>query len=272
MRRAIILLTLLPLLAMAADVVMLDLSRAVTWTGSGSNMVASQASQASYWIDPNTNALLCRYDFEGTGWTNDTSGRGWNFQPNGGASNVVIGTNSQGRQESAYSNDSGARSLVTSTSFGNSLGKTYTFAAWVFANPGSWNSGIAHVGGTGWGTMEVFLYAGNLYFNANGYDGDGFYCGFPTQSWTHVVCTYNGSTKTIYTNAVYANSSNYSSTPNSNNKQLYIGIYYDAPYAINGKIDAVMLYTNKLLNASEITNLFNNVGGTNGPIKNNEAR
>jgi hypothetical protein len=92
----------------------------------------------------------------------------------------------------------------------------------------------------------------------------------PTQRWTFVVFTYQqDSTKAcrFYTNAVLkASSSPAFAMPNSA-ANLYLGrmAHSTLPQWYNGRLDQVCIWTNKVLTALEITNLYNNGSGVTLP-------
>lgn len=81
----------------------------------------------------------------------------------------------------------------------------------------------------------------------------------PTNTWSHVAATYNGSKLVLYVNGVAAGSMNVSGTTCSNNEPLAVGAKNAPSKGIleafwDGQLDDVRIY-NKALTATQIANL-----------------
>ena len=78
--------------------------------------------------------------------------------------------------------------------------------------------------------------------------------------WNHIVCAYNGSTKTIYVNGVLAASTSCTGTPSTNTNGISMGVYggYNGGrgYWFSGQIAISRVY-NRGLTASEILQNYN---------------
>src|SRR3989344_5919219 len=81
----------------------------------------------------------------------------------------------------------------------------------------------------------------------------------PLLKWTHVVCTYDGTTIRIYQNGVQTGSTGYSGTISNNAMNLLIGRQADGNGEITfrGHYDQLRIY-NGALNLSEVQTLYNN--------------
>lgn len=81
----------------------------------------------------------------------------------------------------------------------------------------------------------------------------------PLLKWTHVVCTYDGSTIRIYQNGVQTGSTAFSGTITNNALNLMIGRQADGNGEITfrGHYDQLRIY-NRALNLSEVQTLYNN--------------
>jgi len=77
-----------------------------------------------------------------------------------------------------------------------------------------------------------------------------------TTNWTHVVATYDGTTKKIYINGQLSNSANFTGQINNSFTNLRIGSYYNAALVFAGLIDDVRIY-NRALSETEIKTLYN---------------
>jgi hypothetical protein len=108
-----------------------------------------------------------------------------------------------------------------------------------------------------------------LFASAAGYCGDGSpIAGFtegihnavcqpsplPSNTWTHLAATYNGSILTLYRNGVAVGATTVSSTLSPTTGTLQIGASQDGAY-FKGLIDEVRIY-NKALSATEIQNIY----------------
>jgi hypothetical protein len=81
----------------------------------------------------------------------------------------------------------------------------------------------------------------------------------PTNTWTHVASTYNGSKLTIYINGVASGSMNVTGTTCANDEPLAVGAKNAPAKGLleafwDGQLDDVRVY-NKALTATAIANL-----------------
>jgi hypothetical protein len=81
----------------------------------------------------------------------------------------------------------------------------------------------------------------------------------PTNTWTHVAATYNGTRLTIYVNGVAAGSMLVSGTTCANNEPLAVGAKNDPTHGLleafwDGRLDEVRIY-NKALTATQVAAL-----------------
>lgn len=81
--------------------------------------------------------------------------------------------------------------------------------------------------------------------------------GYALNRWYHVVCTYDGSTKTIYVNGAKSISQAYSSTIVYNTQDISIGTWFDS-HALNyfpGTISDVRIYS-RAITSSEVVQIY----------------
>jgi len=84
-----------------------------------------------------------------------------------------------------------------------------------------------------------------------------------TNTWYHLVGTYNGSTLSFYINSTLSYTKSYVGTPSSSGAGIRIGRRWDSANYINGYIPLVRLY-NRALSSDEITTNFNALRGRYG--------
>ena len=87
----------------------------------------------------------------------------------------------------------------------------------------------------------------------------------PENVWTHLAVTNSGGTAKMYMNGSLIHTANLTSLAfNSSSNNLRIGEYfYNGSHHFYGEIDQVRIF-NKVLSASEITTLYNEMGERNG--------
>ena len=139
------------------------------------------------------------------------------------------------------------------------LSNSFTLLAWV--NPASTF--------TDFRSILAKNYSYYLFSNVAGYCGDGNpFGGFskgtaqtvcqpsalPTNTWTHLTLTYNGSTLTLYRNGVAVATTNVSGTLSPTTGTLQIGGSQFGEY-FKGLIDEVRIY-NRALSATEIQTIY----------------
>ena len=209
------------------------------------------------WLDA---GQTTSYPGTGTTWT-DLSGSGTN------------GTLTSGPTYNASNGGSivfdGVDDLVTVSDKGNL--PVFTVEAWVnFISVPTNGQYPAIITNIYTGSPNVL----NFSLGFNGVDGGfawdgkikiGFYDGTwrstdgiipTTNTWYHLVGTYNGSTLSFYINSVLSYTKSYVGTPSSSGAGIRIGRRWDTANYINGYIPLVRLY-NRALSSAEIVQNYN---------------
>lgn len=83
---------------------------------------------------------------------------------------------------------------------------------------------------------------------------------FTTNTWTHVVITYNKTTGVIYKDGLQFQTQAFSSSSINSSAILYLGSSNTPADFFNGELDEVMLY-NRSITAAEVWNLYNTYKG-----------
>ena len=191
---------------------------------------------------------------EGAGTTvSDSSGNG----NTGNLSNGPLWT--LGKLGKALYFDGIDDNVIVSDSLSLDLTASFTLSAWV--NPASASTSFTPV------IIKDYKYW--LFASAGGYCGDGSpIAGFteqihyavcqplplPTNTWTHLAATYNGSTLTLYRNGIAVDTRAVSTTFFPSTGNLQIGSSQDPSY-FNGLIDEVRVY-NRALSDIEIQTIY----------------
>jgi Concanavalin A-like lectin/glucanases superfamily len=82
----------------------------------------------------------------------------------------------------------------------------------------------------------------------------------PTNTWTHLVGTYDGANVRLYVNGIEASNSPQAATGTSAlNGTFYAGMHYSAINSFNGRIDELRLYS-RALSQADVTALFQFTG------------
>lgn len=254
----------------------------------GTNLVYTRSSGPSYWTDPNSNCCASRYDFEGSTWTNDTSGNSYTLSIYSSATQTNLGANTQGRSEtgakfngsSDYLKANGAATLCNGYS-------NLTVACWLrMASTPPAYAGVVGAGHSavskGWSLdfrSPNTTLGGYVYLTGGTIPYDSFTHGFANGVWYHVAMVWNGQSGTLtwYTNGAQAKASSGWSTgtvTQDTGVELATDLQ-DVTRWFPGALDAVKIYrgmTNGALTSAQVSTLYTNMGGANGPQFNNEAR
>jgi Concanavalin A-like lectin/glucanases superfamily/Chitobiase/beta-hexosaminidase C-terminal domain/Family of unknown function (DUF6298) len=218
---------------------------------SGSN--PSAEASASFIVTPADLVAYWKFD-EGSGTTTaDASG-------NGNSGTLVNGPVwSAGRVGKALLFDGIDDSVTVADSNSLDLSSSFTLSAWV--NPASTFNDFR--------SILVKNYSYYLYASVTGYCGDGTPLGgfsgataqtvcqpspLPTNTWTHLAVTYNGSTLTFYRDGVPVTTSSVAGTFSPTTGILQIGGSQFGEY-FKGLIDEVRIY-NRALNDTEIQTAY----------------
>ena len=162
--------------------------------------------------------------------------------------------NSAGKLGGAYEFASGKRIQTTLPSTSNLNSKAISFACWMYIT--SWNSSydcfMSIADGTGWNQSRATLCRNNTASTLTWNIADGTnraYVNTTTalslNTWTHVACTYDGSSLKIYINGVLNNTAaatlsiGYAGTFN-------VGGWSGANYPFNGRLNDVRIYSHCL--------------------------
>jgi hypothetical protein len=214
---------------------------------------ASAEASASFNVTPTGLVAYWKFD-EGSGTTvSDSSGNG----NTGTLMNGPLWT--AGRVGNALYFD-GIDDNITVPDFNTlDLSGSFTLSAWV--NPVSTFTDFRSILAKNY---KYYLYASAAGFCGDGSPLGGFFEGqditvcqpspLPTNTWTHLTVTYNGSTLTLYRNGVAVATSNVSVTRSSATGTLQIGASQYGEY-FNGFIDEVRIY-NRALSGTEIQTIF----------------
>ena len=176
-----------------------------------------------------------------------------------GLSNVTVTNNgatfnSAGKLGGCYEFASGKRIQTTLPTSTNLNAKAISFACWV--NIASWNSSydalMSIADGTGWQQSRATLCRNNTTSTLTWNIADGSTStrvstttSLSTNTWYHIVCTYDGTSLKIYLNGVLNNSAaatlsiNYAGTFN-------IGGWSGNNYPLNAKLNDVRIYSHCL--------------------------
>lgn len=247
--------------------------------GATTTTTTTTTTTQPYWTDSSSNSLVARYNFEGVNWTNDLAGAN-NLTPLGAVSQVVVGTNVNGRVEYA-------------ANFPNNIADYFSMASTTLTH------GKSNITATAWVYRESYAYTYNTFVGANnGADGweiserdpsttvGGFmyltggtpYGATPVialGSWLNVAMTWSAASGNwyVYTNGVQALTYASSGIIKQATK-IYLGSSHDIDVNRHfyGKMDDVRIYcgngTAYTLTAAQLTNLVANTHPTN----NMEAR
>jgi fibronectin type 3 domain-containing protein len=219
----------------------------------------SNVASATTPTQPVITGLVAAYAFnEGTGSTvADSSGNG-----NTGTINGATWT-TQGKYGSALSFNGTSNLVVINGSASLNVSTAMTLEAWIYPTSNQ----------TGWRTIlqrEVDAYFLNASFGGGNrrpagggtFNGVTSYVGGPgvnpTNAWTHVALTYDGSTLRLYVNSAQVATQTVSGTVEMNSSPLRIG--GNSPYGeyFAGRIDEVRIY-NRALSQAEIQTDMNSV-------------
>jgi chitodextrinase len=236
-------------------------------------VIVAAAGGATTSAAATSNGLVAAYSFdEGSGQSvADTSGNGNNGTISGAS------WTSAGKNGSALSFDGVSNQVTVADSPSLDLTDEMTLEAWVKpASLGSsWRSVVvkeqsdqlayalyAHDGGPG--------PSGHVYSNGDRYTTAP--STLPTDTWTHLAATYDGSTVKIYVNGALANSGNVSGMITTSGLPLRIGGNSVWSEWFSGQIDDVRIY-NRALDASELSSdMATPVGGSSaGPPADTQA-
>jgi hypothetical protein len=245
----------------------------------------ADAYSTTLWTDPN--ATVARYDFEGTAWSNDTSGNAYTLTDHG-AGQVLIGTNNFGRTESAatFTKASSQYMDAGNVTAMNSV-PAFTMATWAkFASSGEgydvllasknqMDNNFRTVWGKSWrpwapdlNDIALVVCNGGVAF---AYTTDG---ATTNNVWWHLVVTFSGGTVVFYRNGQLVPSSvsgTMPSTTSSGAGPFQVGgETYNSRY-MDGQIDAFKWYP-IALSSSQVAVLYTNMGGAFGPTNNVESR
>jgi hypothetical protein len=119
--------------------------------------------------------------------------------------------------------------------------------AWVQGGAGleQWDSLLAKVSTDSWDDGYGFYWQadGSLSFFVNNYAAQAVSTALPTDQWTHIVGTFDGSTMTLYKNGEEAASAPFETSITHSSAPLKVGAGGGVgPYAWAGEIDEVALY------------------------------
>jgi hypothetical protein len=146
---------------------------------------------------------------------------------------------------------------------------TFTLEGWVWWNEHKDFGSLLVKGPGGSGNLfnySFFFYAGNIVCGFG--DGSSFYnvsiSTPPTNTWHHIVGTYDGSNLIFYLNGVLTASAGIVATPNQNSDNLNV---IQPDYPINGRLANARVY-NRALTATEV---LQNYGATRGRFQSYQA-
>ena len=205
-------------------------------------------------------ALVAHYAFNGN--TSDSSGNANDANAYASPVAYVTGTNGQAMVfDNIYQYALAPAGMMASVT-------NFTIATWVYLNTpvGTWQRIFDFGNGT---TQYMFLTpnsgSGTLRFAVTTNGGGAEQnvekaMTFPTRKWVHVAVTYNGTTATLYSNAVSVASGPVAIPPASFNPMLnYLGkSQYPGDPLLYGRLDEFFVY-NYALSATEIARLMNNL-------------
>ena len=158
-----------------------------------------------------------------------------------------------GNSSNGYFSSDGVNDGLHASDSSNLDLNNFTLEGWVWWNQHK-NYGSLLVKGPG-GSGNVFnycffFYSGNIVVGFG--NGGAFYnvsiAAPPTDTWHHIVGTYDGATLKFYLNGTLANSSGVSETPYQNNNDLQV---IQTNYPIDGRVGAARVY-NRALSADEV--------------------
>lgn len=140
-----------------------------------------------------------------------------------------------------------------------------SFSFWIYPTANLTNNGVLFKGASSsqWNYSCWFFYgsAMRMLFRLNGSISEWSWQATSSSNvsqnvWTHVACTYNGSTQKIYFNWTEVWSQSYSSSISSDTNSLILWYYYWQAYDFQWNIDEVGIW-NRWLTSSEVTELYN---------------
>jgi len=189
-------------------------------------------------------ATQCLLDLTSNNVTTDVTNAGYDSNGNitfNGSSNMIIGPE-------------------------NSVFNTQTFTMECWCNPASTTQSgfLFEKGNVNTQYSNFFNSDGTFYFRTIGLSNQDLTINAPsfinTNSWNHIVCSYNGSAKYIYVNGVLRTYTPCTGTSPTNANGISIGVFggYNGSraYYFNGKI-AISRFYNKGLTQDEVLQNFN---------------
>ena len=190
---------------------------------------------------------------------------------NGTLTNGATATGTAKVGSNSFSFD-GVNDSVAFASESWSASTAQTWAAWIYSNNVAPNQGVmwnnkTTDGGSGFG---MWITGGKAYFRFN-YLGNYIDLGTTTtlssSTWYHIVGTKaTGGVAKIYLNGTLENTgTNSSNVEFTGTQSCSIGKWDANGYFFNGNIDAVQIY-NRVLSATEITELYNTGNGKQPPF------
>lgn len=205
-------------------------------------------------------SLISSYSGSGTTWT-DITGNYNATLVNG----LAYSTGSGGHFQFDGVNDYANLGDISALNFTSGI---FSVDAWVYV-PSTWTSGsqypnlISKGGAAGWDTngwsMFVFRARATPYSWGCGMRNGGSVniveTSMPSNAWTHISMTLDGSTIRLYVNGLLVTSGTQTIAPGSNSTEIWIGNdpYYVIPFP--GGVGSCKMY-NKALSAAEVLQNF----------------
>lgn len=208
-----------------------------------------------------TNGLVGWWPFNGN--ANDISGNG----NNGTVSGAALTTDRNNLPNSAYSFNGNSSYITVPNSISLQFNGGITFSTWLnassFPSPVSYWFSKGADGGTDYSWTST-VDAVNKKASVSIYDNNSQNCGnistssLQSNTWIHVVYTFNGSLARCYVNGVLETTTTCTFTTFSNTYNLIFGRRHVSgmPYYWDGKIDDFGLWS-RALTQQEITSLYN---------------
>lgn len=211
-----------------------------TWNGSNAEVKLIKNYESEHLLDANTVALWhCNETIGGTIYDETPNN-------NNGS---LYGTSWSAAGKFEYALDFNGNTDYVKVPTSTSLNITYELSmeAWIYPRSyGAEPSGIIHKteysGSSYDGAYRLMVDAGRIIFGINGtFDSNELYGNtlIPTGDWTHVAGVYDGSTMKIYINGVLDISDGFTSSINSTDGDIYIGLYWNGT-PTNNLFDGLM--------------------------------
>lgn len=185
----------------------------------------------------------------------DSSGNGYTLTNNGASSTA------NGKIDQAYSYDGTNDYMVTSSTIQPS--NTVTYAAWINVTDINMAEGkVIDNDGAGFTGTFIDIVSGDIRAIYNG-NQVLTYSGGTSNTWHHVVTTYDGVTIRLYVDGVQRDSQAYSSAISYTGSNIVVGARSSTSAGyFEGVIDEVGIWS-RALSSSEITDLYNAGAGLN---------